>query len=65
MFQQGAPQLVVGVFVFSIAIIFIGINTLLDRKKVDVAKALRENKSSDPDFPVPVIPNSRTEQING
>jgi NADH-quinone oxidoreductase subunit H len=65
MFQQGAPQLVVGVFVFSIAIIFIAINTLLDRKKVDVAKALRENKSSDPDFPVPVIPNSRTEQING
>lgn len=65
MFQQGAPQLVVGVFVFSIAIIFIGINTLLDRKKVDVAKALREYKSSDPDFPVPVIPNSRTEQING
>jgi NADH-quinone oxidoreductase subunit H len=65
MFQQGAPQLVVGVFVFSIAIIFIAISTLLDRKKVDVAKALRENKSSDPDFPVPVIPNSRTEQING
>ena len=65
MFQQGAPQLVVGVFVFSIAIIFIAINTLLDRKKVDVAKALKENKSSDPDFPVPVIPNSRTEQING
>jgi NADH-quinone oxidoreductase subunit H len=65
MSQQGASQGLIATFIFSIALIYVAITTLLDRKKAEIAKASREINSPEPNFPVPAIPNSRVEQING
>jgi NADH-quinone oxidoreductase subunit H len=65
MSQQGASRGLIATFIFSIALIYVAITTLLDRKKAEIAKASRETNSSEPNFPVPAIPNSRVEQING
>ena len=63
--QQGAPPALIGSFIFSIALIYVAITTLLDRNKVALLKAAKVVDTQSPDFPVPAIPNSRTEQING
>jgi NADH-quinone oxidoreductase subunit H len=65
MSQQGASQGLIATFIFSIALIYVAITTLLDRKKAEIAKSSREINSPEPNFPVPAIPNSRVEQING
>jgi NADH-quinone oxidoreductase subunit H len=65
MSQQEAPPALIATFIFSIALIYVAISTLLDRKKVAQEKAARNITTSEPDFPVPVIPNTRVEQING
>jgi NADH-quinone oxidoreductase subunit H len=65
MSQQGASQGLIATFIFSIALIYVAITTLLDRKKAELTKASREIKAPEPSFPVPSIPNSRAEQING
>jgi NADH-quinone oxidoreductase subunit H len=65
MSQQEAPPALIATFIFSIALIYVAIATLLDRKKVAQEKAARNITTSAPDFPVPVIPNTRVEQING
>jgi len=65
MSQQEAPPALIATFIFSIALIYIAIATLIDKKKAAQEKAARNITSSEPDFPVPVIPNTRVEQING
>jgi NADH-quinone oxidoreductase subunit H len=65
MSQQEAPPALIATFIFSIALIYVAISTLLDRKKVAQEKAALNITTSEPDFPVPVIPNTRVEQING
>jgi NADH-quinone oxidoreductase subunit H len=65
MSQQEAPPALIATFIFSIALIYVAIATLIDRKKAAQEKAARNITSSEPDFPVPVIPNTRVEQING
>jgi NADH-quinone oxidoreductase subunit H len=63
--QQGAPPTLIGSFIFSIALIYVAITTLLDRNKAALLKAAKAVDTQAPDFPIPAIPNSRTEQING
>jgi NADH-quinone oxidoreductase subunit H len=63
--QQGAPPALIGSFIFSIALIYVAITTLLDRNKAALLKAAKAVDTQAPDFPIPAIPNSRTEQING
>ena len=65
MSQQEAPPALIATFIFSIVLIYVAISTLLDRKKVAQEKAAQNITTSEPDFPVPVIPNTRVEQING
>ena len=65
MSQQQAPRVIIIAFIFSVAFIYIAITSLVDRQKVNLAKAAKVKNSSEPNFPVPTIPNTRTEQING
>ena len=65
MSQEQAPRVIIIAFIFSIALIYIAITSLIDRKKVNLAKAAKVTNSDEPNFPVPVIPNSRSEQLNG
>jgi len=65
MSQQQAPRVIIIAFIFSIALIYIAITSLVDRQKVNLAKAAKVTKSDEPNFPVPAIPNSRSEQLNG
>jgi NADH-quinone oxidoreductase subunit H len=65
MSQQQAPKVIIVAFIFSIAMIYIAITSLVDRQKVNLAKAAKVTNSDEPNFPVPAIPNSRSEQLNG
>ena len=65
MSQQQAPRVIIIAFIFSIALIYIAITSLIDRQKVNHAKAAKVTNSDEPNFPVPAIPNSRSEQLNG
>ena len=65
MSQQQAPRVIIIAFIFSVAFIYIAITSLVDRQKVNLAKAAKVANSSEPNFPVPTIPNTRAEQING
>jgi NADH-quinone oxidoreductase subunit H len=65
MSQQQAPKVIIVAFIFSIAMIYIAITSLIDRQKVNLAKAAKVTNSDEPNFPVPAIPNSRSEQLNG
>ena len=65
MSQQQAPRVIIIAFVFSVALIYIAITSLIDRQKVNLAKAAKVTNSDEPNFPVPAIPNSRSEQLNG
>jgi len=65
MSQQQAPRVIIIAFIFSIAMIYIAITSLVDRQKVNLAKAAKVTNSDEPNFPVPAIPNSRSEQLNG
>jgi len=65
MSQQQAPRVIIIAFIFSIALIYIAITSLIDRQKVNLAKAAKVTNSNEPNFPVPAIPNSRSEQLNG
>jgi len=65
MSQRESPRFLIIAFIFSIAFIYIGVTSLSDRSK---AKKLADTKITNlrkPDFPVPVIPNSEVEQLNG
>ena len=65
MSQQQAPRVIIIAFIFSVALIYIAITSLIDRQKVNLAKAAKVTNSDEPNFPVPAIPNSRSEQLNG
>jgi NADH-quinone oxidoreductase subunit H len=65
MSQQQVPRVIIIAFIFSIAMIYIAITSLVDRQKVNLAKAAKVTNSDEPNFPVPAIPNSRSEQLNG
>ena len=63
--QQNAPRLLIFAFVFAVALIYLAVTSLVDRKQTHVKKAAKVLESSDPGFPVPAIPTSRVEQLNG
>ena len=65
MSQEQAPRVIIIAFIFSIALIYIAVISLIDRQKVNLAKAAKVTNSDEPSFPVPAIPNSRSEQLNG
>jgi NADH-quinone oxidoreductase subunit H len=65
MSQQNAPRALIFAFVFTIALLYLAATSLFDRQKNKLAQAAKIIETSEPSFPVPAIPTSRTEQING
>jgi NADH-quinone oxidoreductase subunit H len=63
--QENAPQAVIFAFVFTIALLYLAGTSLYERQKVKVAKAAKIVEVNEPNFPVPAIPTSRAEQLNG
>ena len=63
--QQNAPRLLIFAFVFAVALVYLAVTSLVDRKQTQIKKAAKVVDSSDPGFPVPAIPTSRVEQLNG
>jgi NADH-quinone oxidoreductase subunit H len=63
--QRESSNFLVVAFIFSVALIYIAVTTLIDRAKVKTAIESKIINYSEPDFPVPEIPNSRAEQLNG
>jgi NADH-quinone oxidoreductase subunit H len=65
MSQQNAPQALIFALVFSVALLYLAITSLIDRQKMKTAEAAKIIDVTQPSFPVPAIPTSRAEQING
>ena len=63
--QQNAPQAVIFAFVFTVALLYLAGTSLYERQKVKISKAAKIVNSTEPNFPVPAIPTSRVEQLNG
>ena len=65
MSQQNAPRALIFAFVFTVALMYLAVTSLIDRQKTKIAEAAKVIDTSQPSFPVPVIPNSRADQLNG
>jgi len=63
--QENAPQAVIFAFVFTVALLYLAGTSLFERHKEKIAKQAKTVNASEPNFPVPAIPNSRAEQLNG
>ena len=63
--QQNAPRLVIFAFVFAVALIYLAVTSLVDRKQSQIKKAANLIDGNEPEFPIPAIPTSRVEQLNG
>ena len=63
--QQNAPQAVIFAFVFTVALLYLAGTSLYERQKVKISKSAKKVNSTEPNFPVPAIPTSRVEQLNG
>ena len=63
--QQNAPQAVIFAFVFTVALLYLAGTSLYERQKVKISTAAKIVDSTEPSFPVPAIPTSRVEQLNG
>ena len=65
MSQRQSSTFLLVAFIFSVTFIYIAIASLMDRAKAKTAIESRITNTTAPDFPVPEIPNSRAEQLNG
>lgn len=65
MTQRNSPQIVIFAFVFAVALVYLAITSLVDRQKVQLVKESKIINILEPDFPVPTIPSTRSEQLNG
>ena len=65
MSQQNAPQALIFAFVFTVALLYLAVTSLIDRQKTKIAEAAKIIDTTQPSFPVPAIPTSRAEQLNG
>jgi hypothetical protein len=65
MSQRQSSTFLLVAFIFSVTFIYIAIASLMDRAKAKTAIESRITNTTQPDFPVPEIPNSRAEQLNG
>jgi NADH-quinone oxidoreductase subunit H len=65
MTQQGSSQFLIASFIFAVVLIYFAVSSAVEKSK---AKLMAQSQKVDvpaPDFPVPEIPKSRMEQLNG
>jgi NADH-quinone oxidoreductase subunit H len=65
MTQQGSSQFVIASFIFAVVLIYFAISSAFEKSKLKLKAQSQEFDVSAPDFPVPEIPKSRMEQLNG
>jgi NADH-quinone oxidoreductase subunit H len=65
MTQQGSSQFVIVSFIFAVVLIYFAISSAFEKSKLKLKAQSQEVDVSAPDFPVPEIPKSRMEQLNG
>ena len=65
MSQQGSSRFVVLSFTFSVVLIYLAVTSAMEKAKSKVKAEAIVTDAPAPSFPVPAIPQSRTDEING
>ena len=65
MSQQGSSRFVVLSFTFSVVLIYLAVTSAMEKSKSKVKAEAIVTDAPAPTFPVPAIPQSRTDEING
>ena len=65
MTQQGSPQYLVASFIFAVVLIYFAVSSAVEKSRLKLKAQSQEVDVPAPDFPVPEIPKSRMEQLNG
>ena len=65
MSQQGSSRFVVLSFTFSVVLIYLAVTSAMEKAKSKVKAEAIVTDAPSPTFPVPAIPQSRTDAING
>jgi len=65
MSQQGSSRFVVLSFTFSVVLIYLAVTSAMEKAKSKVKAEAIVTDAPAPTFPVPAIPQSRTDAING
>jgi NADH-quinone oxidoreductase subunit H len=65
MTQQASSQFLIASFIFAVVLIYFVISSAVEKSKLKLKAQSQEFDVSAPDFPVPEIPKSRMEQLNG
>jgi NADH-quinone oxidoreductase subunit H len=65
MTQQGSSQFLIASFIFAVVLIYFAISASVEKSKLKLKAQSQEFDVPAPDFPVPEIPKSRMEQLNG
>jgi NADH-quinone oxidoreductase subunit H len=65
MSQQNAPRALIFAFVFTVALLYLAVISLVDRQKSKNSHPAGIIDTTQPSFPVPAIPSARVGQING
>ena len=65
MTQQASSQFLIASFIFAVVLIYFVISSAVEKSKLKLKAQSQEVDVAAPDFPVPEIPKSRMEQLNG
>ena len=65
MSQQGSSRFLILSFTFAVVLIYLAISSAMEKAKLKVKAEAIVTNSPEPTFPVPTIPKSRTDEING
>jgi NADH-quinone oxidoreductase subunit H len=65
MSQQDASRFVIFSFTFAVVLIYLAITSAMEKSKLKVKAEAVVTNSPAPSFPVPTIPKTRTDEING
>ena len=65
MSQQGSSRFVILSFTFSVVLIYLAITSAMEKSKLKVKAEAVVTDAPAPSFPVPTIPKTRTDEING
>jgi NADH-quinone oxidoreductase subunit H len=65
MTQQGSSQFLIASFIFAVVLIYFAVSAAVEKSKLKLKAQSQEVDVAAPDFPVPEIPKSRMEQLNG
>jgi NADH-quinone oxidoreductase subunit H len=65
MTQQGSSQFLIASFIFAVVLIYFAVSAAVEKSRLKLKAQSQEVDVAAPDFPVPEIPKSRMEQLNG